>query len=58
MTDLDDLLAAPGPRLPLITYGEAQAVIHLLGRLNEATIDEVQIAAELRDHLARRAPST
>ncbi|MGW4028761.1 hypothetical protein ACWEFL_05455 [Streptomyces sp. NPDC004838] len=60
MTDLSDLLDVlidqPGERLPILTAGEARAVVVLLGLLAQAGTDEGEVAAELRDRLASRTP--
>ncbi|MFT2014622.1 hypothetical protein ACMA1D_02055 [Streptomyces sp. 796.1] len=57
MTD-DEVWAAleqPGERAPLLTVGEARAVVGLLRQL--AADDQAGPAAELVGRLARRLPS-
>ncbi|MFE5858154.1 MULTISPECIES: hypothetical protein [unclassified Streptomyces] len=58
MTDLsevlEELVQEPGEPLPLLTAGEARAVVVLLGLLAQAGTDEGGVAAELRDRIARR----
>jgi hypothetical protein len=54
--DLDDLLDAPGDRIPLLTAGEAHVVLRLLSPLAEGADDGAEAAEELIMRLARRLP--
>lgn len=48
------LIETPGKREPLLTRGEAQAVVELLQLLGEQGAD---VAAELATRLAQRLPT-
>jgi hypothetical protein len=55
--DLDDLLDAPGDRMPLLTVGEAHAVLRLLRPLADGDGVEADAADELIVRLAQRVPA-
>ena len=56
--DFDDLIAQPGERLPLLTRGEACALIGLLDQLADgATGDLRRAAGELQARVGMRLPS-
>jgi hypothetical protein len=56
--DLDDLLDAPGDRMPLLTVGEAHAVLRLLRPLADGNgAEEADAADELIVQLAQRVPA-
>ncbi|NWF28480.1 hypothetical protein HW130_19785 [Streptomyces sp. PKU-EA00015] len=55
--DLDDLLDAPGDRIPLLTLGEAHDVLHLLRPLVDGAGVEAVVADELIVRLAQRVPA-
>jgi hypothetical protein len=55
--DFDDLLNAPGDRLPLLTHGEAGALIALLGHLADGADEDLRLAAgELQARIGMRLP--
>lgn len=54
--DLHDLLDAPGDRVPLLTAGEAHAVLRLLQPVADAGGEGAEAADELIMRLARRLP--
>ncbi|MFF1411268.1 hypothetical protein ACFVX6_16010 [Streptomyces sp. NPDC058289] len=55
MDQIEDLLDEPGDRLPLLTRGEAGALVALLGRLADRDDDQLQRAAlELQARLGTR----
>jgi hypothetical protein len=58
--DLDLLMDEPGDRLPLLTAGEARAVVALLAYLQhdvERPPDAAVWASELQGRLLRRIPT-
>ncbi|MGW0703834.1 hypothetical protein ACWD0A_31925 [Streptomyces sp. NPDC002867] len=55
--DLNDLLDAPGDRMPLLTVGEAHAVLRLLRPLADGNEVEADAADELIVRLAQRVPA-
>ncbi|MGA5171338.1 MULTISPECIES: hypothetical protein [Streptomyces] len=59
MDDLDLLMDEPGDRLPLLTAGEARAVVALLGYLQDgAELPDAAVwASELQGRLLRRIPT-
>ncbi|MGW6690834.1 hypothetical protein [Streptomyces sp. NPDC054961] len=57
LDDIENLMDAPGDRLPLLTRGEAGAIVALLGRLAHRDDDQLQRAArELQARLGLRLP--
>jgi hypothetical protein len=55
--DFDDLMnQPPGDRLPLLTRGEADALVRLLGQLGGADEDVQRAGLELQARLAKRLP--
>ncbi|MCY0931852.1 hypothetical protein OTB20_37895 [Streptomyces sp. H27-H1] len=57
LDEIEDLMDAPGDRLPLLTHGEAGALVALLGRLANRDDDQLQRAAvELQARLGTRLP--
>ncbi|WP_086711205.1 hypothetical protein [Streptomyces antimycoticus] len=50
-------IEAPGERRPLLTLGEARAVVQLLQLLGEQRGEAAEAAAELAANLARRLPA-
>lgn len=55
--DLDELMDMPGGREPLVTVGEAHAVVRLLEAIGDGDSEEAGAAGELRMRLAMRLPS-
>ncbi|MET9463859.1 hypothetical protein ABZY44_03360 [Streptomyces sp. NPDC006544] len=56
--DIEHLMDAPGDRLPLLTPGEAGAIVALLGRLAHRDDDQLRRAAlELQTRLGLRLPT-
>ena len=56
--DFDDLMAQPGDRLPLLTRGEASALIALLGQLADGAPESLRLAAgELQARVGMRLPA-
>jgi hypothetical protein len=56
--DFDDLMAQPGDRLPLLTRGEAYALIGLLDQLADGAADDLRLAAgELQARIGMRLPA-
>ncbi|MBT2472914.1 hypothetical protein J7E97_34965 [Streptomyces sp. ISL-66] len=57
LDDIEDLLDEPGDRLPLLTHGEAGALVALLGRLAARDDDQLKRAAlTLQARLETRLP--
>jgi hypothetical protein len=55
--DFDDLMNRPGDRLPLLTRGEAGALIALLGHLADGADEDLRLAAgELQARVGMRLP--
>ncbi|MFF3620083.1 hypothetical protein [Streptomyces sp. NPDC002467] len=56
--DFDDLMAQPGDRLPLLTRGEAGALIALLGQLADGADESLRLAAgEIQARIGMRLPA-
>ncbi|MFE2324574.1 hypothetical protein ACFXD5_11765 [Streptomyces sp. NPDC059385] len=56
--DFDDLMAQPGDRLPLLTRGEASALIALLGQLADGADENLRLAAgEIQARIGMRLPA-
>ncbi|MFZ3496093.1 hypothetical protein ACODT5_23225 [Streptomyces sp. 5.8] len=56
--DDDVPMDRPGERLPLLTRGEAEALVALLGDLAEVTGEDLQMdALELQSRLGMRLPA-
>jgi hypothetical protein len=55
--ELDDLLDAPGDRVPLLTAGEGHAVLRLLQTIAAGEGPGADTADELVERLARRLPA-
>lgn len=56
--DFDDLMNRPGGRLPLLTRGEAGALISLLGHLSDGADEDLRLAAsELQARIGMRLPA-
>ncbi|MEU1889571.1 hypothetical protein [Streptomyces pristinaespiralis] len=57
--DLHDLIDLPGERQPLLTLGEAHALVVVLEELTASAVGDIAaVAAELRARLAMRLPSS
>ncbi|MFB8393629.1 hypothetical protein [Streptomyces yangpuensis] len=55
---LDELMEQPGDRLPLLTRGEAGALIALLGHLADGADEILRLAAgELQARVGMRLPA-
>jgi hypothetical protein len=58
LDDIDALMDEPGDRLPLLTRGEAGALVALLGKLASRDDDQLQRSAlELQVRLGMRLPA-
>ncbi|MGW7359449.1 hypothetical protein ACWGI0_23155 [Streptomyces sp. NPDC054802] len=55
--DLYELIDMPGKREPLVTAGEAHAVVQLLELLADGDGEAAEAAGELRVRLGMRLPS-
>lgn len=56
--DFDDLMTQPGDRLPLLTRGEAGALIALLGQLADGADENLRLAAgEIQARIGMRLPA-
>lgn len=55
--DLEDLMEQPGERLPLLTRGEADALVQLLGRLDGADEHVQRAGLELQARIGMRLPA-
>ncbi|MFI8499480.1 hypothetical protein ACIGFK_13425 [Streptomyces sp. NPDC085524] len=56
--DFDDLMTQPGERLPLLTRGEAGALIALLGQLADGADENLRRAAgEIQARIGMRLPA-
>lgn len=55
--DFDDLMDLPGDRLPLLTRGEADALVLLLGRLDGADEDVQRAGLEMQARIGMRLPA-
>lgn len=56
--DFDDLMTQPGERLPLLTRGEAGALIALLGQLADGADENLRLAAgEIQARIGMRLPA-
>jgi hypothetical protein len=56
--ELEALLEEPGERLPLVTAGEARAILGLLAFIDEETHPQAyELAQELRVMVGQRLPT-
>ncbi|MEU9147286.1 hypothetical protein [Streptomyces sp. NPDC048349] len=55
--DFDDLMNQPGDRLPLLTRGEAEALVRLLAQLDGADEDVQRAGLEMQARIAMRLPA-